>query len=292
MKLPWLRGLTTCLQFIVRSSDDIEVETGEVQVGELRARAFPQLQKSLTADQVLSFGWLALADVACWPQLAPDEALALAASIEALKPALPGRALGEKSLRDAGYSAVSALLSFIAQAQARSKSPLAPEANFEIVRSAINKLVHFRHDKVFFWEQWLRRVVESAAVTNTEDACKCAVGALRGTLPAPARFEYEATRATGQSPKTTDGPFYVSVVTPRKGGSVVLALGQFIGLDPVQRQIDARLIPAVPIDRYRMAYLLRTICMAELLDDMKLGYFDQVNCTNASSGEVWTYAAT
>jgi len=43
MRPPWLRALTGCLQMVVRSADDIEVDIGEVEVGQLRQRAFNEV---------------------------------------------------------------------------------------------------------------------------------------------------------------------------------------------------------------------------------------------------------
>jgi hypothetical protein len=39
--------------------------------------------------------------------------------------------------------------------------------------------------------------------------------------------------------------------------------------------------------RYRMAYLIRSVCLSELFDDMKAGFFDNATFTNVSTGEVW-----
>jgi hypothetical protein len=288
----WVHGLNVCLQLIVIDHDDIEIEMGQVEHGELRARAFPQLQKTLTDEQTLAFGWMALADIACWPQLQPTEAFAVAQTIQSIAPLLPSRRASARTPRDAGYRAAAAILRFIAQAQARLVQPSARKPDFEPIRVAINGLVHFRKARVAFWEQWLRRVVESAATTTPEEACACALGALQHTIPLPARFEYEATPVPGQPPSNTNGPFNLSVVAPRAGGKLLMSLGQVTGLDPRQRKLEAIFAPSVPIDRYRMVYLIRTVCMSELLDDMKVGYFDQATFINASTGETWRYSAT
>jgi hypothetical protein len=36
-----------------------------------------------------------------------------------------------------------------------------------------------------------------------------------------------------------------------------------------------------------MAYLIRSVCLSELFDDMKAGFFDNATFTNVSTGEVW-----
>jgi hypothetical protein len=288
----WVQGLNVCLQLIVIDHDDIEIEMGQVEHGELRARAFPQLQKTLTDEQTLAFGWMALADIACWPQLQPPEAFALAQTIQSVAPQLPARSANGRTPRDAGYRAAAAILAFIAQAQARLAWSDVPKPSFEPIRVAINGLAHLQKNRVAFWEQWLRRVVESAATTTPEDACACALAALKHTIPLPARFEYEATRFPGLPPSNTNGPFNLSVVVPRAGGKPLMSLGQVTGLDPKQRKLEAIFTPSVSIDRYRMAYLVRTVCMSNLLDDVKVGYFDQATITNASTGETWRYSAT
>jgi hypothetical protein len=292
MQPAWVQGLTTCLQAIATDADDLEVELGKVKIGELRPRAFRELQKRLTNEQVVAFGWFALADVACWPQLDFAEAHALATSIEAAAPALPAREAAGDSMRDAGYRAVSGILVFITQAQHRvSKPSWAPGANFELIRGAINDLARFRRDQEPFWQEWLRRVIKAAAVTAPEQACRYAVAALRATIALLVPFEYEALRPPGQPVANKDGPFDVLVVTPRQGGAAVTGLGQFTKLKPVNRVINAVFAPRVPIDPYRMGYLLRTECMAELLDNSLMGYFDGLVCTNASTGETWSYIA-
>jgi hypothetical protein len=288
----WLRGLTNCLQYIVDDADDIEVEAGEVKVGELRPRAFPALQKALSDEQVLSFGWMALADLAVWPQLTVTEAQELAQSIHQLKPALPVRTATGQSLRDAGYRAAASTVAFIGQAQARLRQPAARPPDFELIRVSINALAHFRKDKKLFWQQWLRRTIEPAAVSTPEQACAYAVAGLQATIGLPVRFEYEATRARVRGATANDGPFSITAVTPRQGGRVVANLAQIANTTPVKRKINATLTPAVTLDPYRMGYFLRTVCLAELLDDVHVGYFDSVTCTNTSTNETWTYAAT
>ena len=289
---PWKRGLTTCLQYIVRDADDVEVEAGEVNVGELRRRAFSELQKTLTDEQTLALAWFALADVGVWPQLDVTEAHALVATAQTVSPRLPVRPASARTPRDAGYRAAAAILVFIAQARARLKSPLATRPpDFELLRVNVNALARFRRDKVLFWEQWLRRVIESAVTSTPEAACAHALATLGATLKVPARFEYAATRPASTT-AGSDGPFQLTIVSPRQGGSVVASIGQLTGVDPIKRKISATLIPSVPIDPYRMGYLLRSVCFAELLDDAKSGLYDSVACTNASTGEVWSYVAT
>ncbi|MFZ5895117.1 MAG: hypothetical protein ACOY0T_28920 [Myxococcota bacterium] len=286
----WHRGLRTGLQYVVREPDDIEVEAGDVKVGDLRPRAFSQLQKTLTDEQILAMGWTALADIAVWPQLAIPDARALADSIVAVSPTPPLQATRARSLTSATHNATTVILTFIAKAQVRLKHPLhAPAVDFEALRIAINTIAHYRKDPIAYWRQWLRRVIETAAVTSPEEACALALEALRSTLIAPARFEYEAMRTAASPKPNTNGPFEVAVVQPRKGGRVVGRVGVFSDLDPAKRKIAAKFLPDMVVDRYRMAYLLRSVCMGELLDDEKSGFFDSVTCTNVQSGETWSY---
>ena len=168
----------------------------------------------------------------------------------------------------------------------------APTPDFEPIRVAVNDLCHFRKDRVAFWEQWLRRVIEAAAVSTPEEACACAVAALQNTLPLPARFEYEARSQSRTPASNTNGPISFVAATPRQGGTTVMSLGTVTDLDPVKRKLNATFTPATPIDRYRMAYLIRTVCLSELLDDMKAGFFDSATFTNVSTGEIWHYSAT
>jgi hypothetical protein len=291
-KPAWVRGLDSCLQAIVIDRDDIAIERGEVERGELRAGGFPQLQRAFTDEQVLAFGWMGLADIACWPQLPQGEALQLAQSIQQLTPKLPNRSATARTQQQSGYRAAAAILKFISQAQARLKQPTTSSTpDFEPIRVAINELCHFRKNRVAFWEQWLRRVIESAAVSTPEEACACAVAALQHTLPLPARFEYEAKRQSRTPASNTNGPVSFVAAAPRQGGTTVMSLGTVTGLDPVKRKLNATFTPATPIDRYRMAYLIRSVCLSELFDDMKAGFFDSATFTNASTGEIWSYAA-
>lgn len=291
-KHAWVRGLDSCLQLLASDRDDIEIEMGEVEYGELKARAFPQLQRVLTDEQVLAFGWIALADLACWPQLQPSEALALSHSIRSVSPSLPPRSAAARTPRDSGYRAAATVLRFIAQAQARLKQPSHLPVDFEPMRVAINALAHFRKNRVAFWEQWLRRVVETAAVLTPEEACACAVDALQHTISLPASFEYQATKPLRQPKSNTNGPFNLMVVTPKQGGRALMSLGLVTNLDPVKRRVSATFTPTIPVDRYRMAYLIRTVCLSELLDDTTMGYFDSATFTNATTGDVWSYSAT
>jgi hypothetical protein len=38
-----------------------------------------------------------------------------------------------------------------------------------------------------------------------------------------------------------------------------------------------------------MGYLFRSVLMTALLDDIYTGYYDTVTCTNAETGDVWSY---
>jgi hypothetical protein len=288
----WIQGLNACLQLIVIDRDDIEIEMGQVEHGDLKARAFQQLQKVLTNEQVLSLGWLALADVACWPQLEPTEAHALAHTIRLMTPQMPPRVATGRTPRDAGYRAASVILNFIAQAQRQLADTNAIAPDFEPVRVAINALAHLRKNRVAFWEQWLRRVIEASASLTPEEACNCAISALLHTVALPARFEYGSERSKVRGASDTDGPFEIFVATPRQDGRRIASLGRLSGLAPVKRKVSATFTPAAPTDRYRMGYYLRTVCMSELMDDATMGYYDTVTCTNENTGELWAFAAT
>jgi hypothetical protein len=157
MRPPWLRALTSCLQMVVTSDDDIEVELGEVNVGQLRARAFAELRNALTDAQALSLAWFALADLACWPQLPAAQAAMLAAGLETDNIAMEASVLGaEGSQSDAVTNAAASMLRMILTANLRAQIPaLAPRTDFEPLRKSINQLAQQSSAAIEYWENWL-----------------------------------------------------------------------------------------------------------------------------------------
>lgn len=276
---------------IVRSADDIEVEAGEVAVGEIRARAFAELVNALEGAQLLSLVWLEIADLAVWPQLPVPEAVALTRVLEtggSFRPALPADPQATPSV--VALQAIAPLLALIDQLNRGSTGPLAPSAvDLSSLRLVVNRLARASRQPISYWEKWLRRVVPSAVTLPAGRAMSLAIAALRTTFAAPDRWEYVAT--VDSIPDVPEAPRGVRVcaVSPGRGGREFVQLGVFTGQGPIQRVISATFTPQISVDPCRMGYLFHSAYMTDLLDDARTGYYDRVTCTNSVTGESWSY---
>jgi hypothetical protein len=289
MHPPWYRAMTGCLQMIVDSADDIEVDAGEVQVGQVRERAFAELTQALDDAHKLSFAWLALADLACWPQLPAPTSASLVQALQARMPPQPARHGREPAIVAEATRTALSLAELINQAAKRMVAPnTTPPVNLAPIRDGVNGLARASHDPVEYWRRWLRRVVPAAATLDPTATKPLALAALRSTLALPARWRYGATL---QGPDPSAKKVGVNVVSAGAKSSVLVKLGTFAAIDPVDRKINAKFTPEVPIDPYRMGYLFHSVCMAELLDDSLSGYYDTATCTNTATREVWSYSA-
>jgi hypothetical protein len=291
MRPPWLRALTGCLQMIVRSEDDIEVEAGEVALGEVRARAFAELARAYDLDHLLSLAWLSLADLAVWPQLPVQEAAALAQFLEIGGTYRPALSIGQTSTpSQEALQGVTKLLTLIERIRSLGANPMsASPVDLAPLRVAINRIAQLSGSPVAYWEKWLRRIVPSAARLPSPEARALAIASLRSTFAVPDRWAYVAELV--DQPIAPDGPKEVRVgaFAPGRGGREIAVLGTFSKQDPVQRKIESTFSPRIAVDPYRMGYLFHSTYMTDLLDDAKTGYYDAVTCTNIATGEVWSY---
>jgi len=294
MRPRWLSSLNGCLQMIVRSGDDVEVEAGDVKVGELRARAFEDLRRSLDDRQLLSLAWFTLADLACWPQLPATEVNAMIQVLESGAAFMrPVTTIGEKDTTSArAMQLLPALLGVIHAAARRVADPQRmPAAEVTAIRTSVNTLAREHGKPIEYWEKWLRRVVPAAATLAPDAARALTLAAIRATLPLTGNWEYAASSSAGTHVLLPGQEVRVAAVTPRLGGRTILELGSFTDTEPVNRRIEAKLAPAVPVDPYRMGYLFRSSYMTDLLDDAKTGHYDAVKCTNTATGETWAYSS-
>jgi hypothetical protein len=276
---------------IVRSADDIEVETGEVEVGEIRPRAFAELGTALDEEHLLSLTWLALADLAVWPQLPVADAEALARLLEtggAHQLAKPWT--GAKDDTALGVQSAVELLPFIEEVDRRVRNHSVDSTiNLSPLRLVVNRLAKESGEPIEYWERWLWRVVPAAATTGAERAKALAVAALRCTFAAPKHWKYVASLEA--IPKDTKGEEAVRVVAVSAGREAreLAQMGVFVDREPVERKITTRFTPAIPVDAYRMGYLFQSVYMTDLLDDEMTGHYDSVTCKNIETGETWSY---
>jgi hypothetical protein len=291
MRPPWLRALTGCLQMVVRSADDIEVEAGEVDVGQLRERAFLELCEVLDPLQRASFIWLALADLAVWPQLPSSDAMALAAYLDghgSLPLSTPRKI---ESLADVGRMGTIELLPLIDRAKkiASQSLPLEPNELRPILK-CVNGFAKNSDDSIAYWEKWLRRVIPAVVTHDVAASRTLALAALRSTLNTPSRWLYLASQDANPEQILSTKGLRVNVVAPDRRGRSVQNLGEFVEIQPVNRRIEAKLIPAAPIDPYRMGYLFRSVCITDFFDDLLTGHYESVCCTNMVTGDRWDYS--
>ena len=256
----------------VRTPDDFDYDEGVMP-----ARPFRELLGALTADQLEALVWVALADLAVWPQFprpVRDELLQASR--------VPGGTPSDRSDPDAAsLVALQHWVKFSHAVRAASGSA----ASQEPLRAAVEHVAQASGRPGAYWEDWLLRVIPCAARTPVATAHAFAVQALECQQTAPTMFAYEATLHESGLP-------YVHVVTPRMGGKKVATLGAFEDYVPQARVIRARFVPSVgaePVDPYRMGYWFRTTLMSVFFQDHYEGRYDEVVITHATTGATFLY---
>ena len=265
---PWYRALTGCLQTIPEDEQNILVEAGKAEVGELRPQPFLELARALSADQRVGLATLAVADIAVWPEL--DRSVS-----ERLATALLNRALAPLPLGVNGSAseAAEAVALHIIPAL-RFEAPL--DATWESLRVLVHSVLRRHPFPVQATEQWLRRVVPLAVRVSSEDATKLAVGALRCSIGAPAPWIIRASRYDAKQGAT------VGVIAPPQ--TWLKQVARFTPYRVIDRKLQANVEALVPLDAYRIAFLFQSLYLEDATRDAELGGYDEAICSDASSG--------
>lgn len=283
MLAPWQRALRNCVQQVPDESD-LDYEPGVMPLQPIQG-----LLSALTADQLVSLGWLALADVAVWPQVSSGQGVQIADALQQGARVNVGSANG--ACATVGSESTETLLEFVAAAEVRQQDPKAPLPDANSLLQVLNTVARLSSDPDGHLREWFFRVIPAAAKFPSVDARNLAIAAFRCTLKSVApRWDYEA----GLKEDAADESVFhgaIALVSPRRGGTELYDVGTFSNYEPQGRTINAELNPLVPIDSYRMGYLFQTTFMAYFLKDSHSGRYDMVVCTNKATGERWSYAA-
>lgn len=265
---PWYRALTGCLQTIPEDEQNILVEAGKAEVGELRPQPFLELAYSLTADQRVALAMLAIADMAVWPEL--DRSVA-----ERVATALLNRASAPLSLGvngSASEAAEGVALHIIPAL--RSEAPL--EAIWQSLRALVHSVLRRHPFPVQATEQWLRRVVPLAVRVSSEDAMMLAVDALRCSIGVPAPWIFRASRYDANEGAT------VGVIAPPQ--VLLKQVARFTPYRIVDRKLLTNVEPLVSLGTYRLAFLFQSLYLEDATRDAELGGYDEAICSSAASG--------
>jgi hypothetical protein len=158
--------MTGCLQTLPRDEGDLDVEAGDLDVGELRPRPFVELARALTPEQRLAVATLALADIAVWPELEPGLARALAAGLEGTP--VPESLRAPRAA--APDRAALTLLEEIIPRLGRATDTGELASVWEVLRRAVHSVLRAHPRPFAATEQWLRRVVPLSSVLTAEEA--------------------------------------------------------------------------------------------------------------------------
>lgn len=246
------------------------------------------LVTTLSDEQNLALGWLALAELAVWPQLPADQAPGVADAIEQAQK-VPLKAPPKKDTRFVVAVEVStALLSFVDEANKRVTDPAADRPRADTLRQCVTAIARLTKDPDAYWGEWLRRAVPAAITQAPAAARDVALKAVRCTLTVPNKWDYEGGLTEEHVASGVIHRGIIAVVAPGRGGRELFDIGLY---EPQARTIKAEFSPLLPIDPYRMGYVFRTTLMTHLLEDSYGGRYDSVVCTSTATGEVWTYDA-
>lgn len=280
---PWYRGLTGCLQALPRSADDLDVEAGELEVGELRPRAFLALATTLSPPQRVALATLSLAELAVWPQVDPEVAPAIARALEGGgSPPSPGAPRdGDAEPAATATRAACVLAARIVPALASGAAPLA--ITWEELRRTVQGVLRRHPRPLAATEQWLRRVVPQAALLAPEAARHAALEALAAPLSVPARWTFAVTSYDAKDGAT------VGVVDPAFPRRWVKELAHFSPYGLADRRLSTEVHVRVPLDPYRLGYLFQSLYVEDATDDAELGRYDVAVCREAASGVVVSF---
>ncbi|HEY6726503.1 MAG TPA: hypothetical protein VI197_20855 [Polyangiaceae bacterium] len=282
---PWERALRNCVQQVPDESS-LDYEPGSMALKPLE-----ELLVALTAEQIATLGWFALADVAVWPQVSGAQGQTIADALERQQEVDVGSPGAVREHAAAGRKATDALLGFVTSADKHLSDPSQPLPAASILQKVFTEIAQLSNDPDVYWREWFLRVVPAAAKSSPPQARQCAIAAFRCTLKSVApKWDYEA----GLKEDPVDDAIHhgvIALVTPSRGGTELYDIGQFSNYAPQGRTIDAVFSPLLPIDPYRMGYLFQTVLMTYFLGDPYSGRYDAVACTNSVTGERWSYPA-
>lgn len=270
-RAPWYRGMTGCLQTLPRDEGDLDVEAGDLDVGELRPRPFLELARALTPEQRLAVATLALADIAVWPEIDPGLARALAAGLEGTSVPEPLRAP-----RAAPDRAALTLLEEIIPRLGRATDTGELASVWEVLRRAVHSVLRAHPRPFAATEQWLRRVVPLSSVLTAEEARHTAIRALGRRLGSGTPFVFATTEYDAR-----EGLDVVMIARGRPAAPLgrVARFSRYVVTD---RALHVTVEPLVELDPYRIQYFFRSLYLDDATNDAELGGYDRAVCTDAS----------
>jgi hypothetical protein len=270
---PWYRALTGCLQTIPGDEENILVQSGNAEVGELRPQPFLELARALTADQRVGLAVLAIADIAVWPEVDLLVAERVATALLALAP-LPIGVIASAS--DAAEAVALHIIPAL-----RTEAEL--EATWEALRVLVHSVLRRHPFPVHATEQWLRRVVPMAVRLSSESATKLTVDALRCSIGVPAPWIFRASRYDAIEGST------VGVIAPPHASLKQVA--RFAPYRVDDRKLLVSVEALIPLDTYRLAFLFQSLYLEDATRDAELGGYDEAICLDAASGIEITLSA-
>ena len=278
-RTPWYRALTGCLQTIPEDEQNILVESGKAEVGELRAQPFLELARVLDLDQRVALATLAIAEIAVWPELDRDLATRLAAAL--LKPSTSlGAELHTRS-RTAAESAEA--LAFNVIPALRSEAGM--EASWEALRVLVHNVLRTHPDPVHATEQWLRRVVPMAVRISAEEARSLAVDALRRSIGVAEPWMFRA------SPYDAKEGVVVGIVARRQPTVWLTQVARFTAYRIADRKLQVSMEAVVPLDAYRRAFLFQSLYLEDAAGDAEFGSYDEAICVDVATGAPQSFLA-
>lgn len=275
---PWYRALTGGLQTIPRDDQDVDVEAGDVEVGELRERPFLELARSLTAEQRLSFATLALADIAVWPELDPPLARQLAAALHGSFVSGPTQIFSTERGAPADTSAI-ALVSRILPRLKAAESLSDVATTWGELRAAAHAVLRHHPYPVLATEQWLRRLVPLSIQVGADEASRLTRDCLSMPVEVSEPWIFAASRYNDRDGAT------VGLLSVGSSPVRLKSMARFSPYELVGRTLRVSVEPLVPLDRYRLLFLFRTLYLEDATQDAELGSYDEAVCRDVGSGE-------
>lgn len=275
---PWYRALTGCLQTIPRDDQDIDVEAGDVEVGELRERPFWELARALDPEQRLCFATLALADLAVWPEVDLPLARQLIATLDGSF--VPGPAQIFSTVR--GTQADTCAIALASRILPRTKAAGSLSDVVTVwaeLRAAVHAVLRRHPQPILATEQWLRRLVPLATQLRVEEATSLARGALSRSFGVDEPWVFAASRYD-----KSDGAV-IGLLSATRPSARLKSVARFSPYELVGRTLRASVEPLVPLDGYRLRYLFRSLYLEDATRDAELGSYDQAVCRDIASGE-------
>lgn len=277
---PWYRAMTGCLQTIPLSDQDVDVETGDMEIGELRERPFLELARALTGGQQTCFVLLAVADIAVWPEVAPSLAPRIAHALDGSlysPTSTPSPTLAHAA--SAGASAT-VIASHILPAIQRAENWSDVATSWNALRKAAHEVLRRHPSPVLASSQWLRRITPLAVQLRSDEALRLARDALSNTIGVPEPWIFGTSRYDQQEGAVVD------LVSPRRPSTRFKKVAQFAPYRLEERTLRSSVVAHVPLDWYRLSYLFRSSYLEDSTRDAEFGGYDTAICEDPSGREV------